>query len=183
MTEEKVLDKDTASAKSGAVSEEDVNKTAMADVVPTLLQKGTDVSIYVAEKNILHKWNILESERKFTITPFRLGPLYEISHRLLSLETVGIDNLKDAKDEDVLQFGLKNIVANKDILVEVIGWGLLNTKAGPSKRLLRFINDNVTVDELLKLLVIIVSYVDVIRFLACTVSAKKTSLLGTEKSK
>ncbi len=185
MAEEKVLNTDTAPGKSGAVSEEseeDVKKTAMKDIIPTLLQQGTDVTVSVSEKNILHRLRILKSEKKFTITPIKLGTLYKISHILLDLESDEIKNLKTIKDEAILELGLKNIVANKDKLIEVVGLGLVNCKQGPTKRLLNFLNDNITVEELLKLTILIVGNMDITRFLACTVSAKKINLLGTEKN-
>lgn len=168
--------------KLGAPSD-NKNNQIRQDAIDSILEKGVDFTITVQNKNILNKLNLTPSERKFVIYPIKMGTLLKISKILLDLDT---DELVGAmKDEDkeinLFDLGVKNIVENKDKMIKMIAYGIVNSEKEPSKNLIKFLNENLTAKEGLKLMTVIVRQMDVNPFLASLVSIKGMNLLQTKK--
>jgi len=80
-----------------------------------------------------------------------------------------------------MDLGAKNIVENKDKLIKMIAYGIVNSEKEPSKRLIRFLNENLTTKEGLKLMTLVIQQMDVSPFLASLVSIKGMNLLQIKK--
>jgi len=168
--------------KLGAPSDNENNQIRQ-NAVNSILEKGVDFKITVQNKNILHKLNLIPAERKFIIYPIKMGTLLKISKILLDLDTdelVGAMKNED-KEINLLDLGAKNIIENKDKMIKMIAYGIVNSEKEPSKRLIRFLNENLTAKEGLKLMTVIVQQMDVSPFLASLVSIKGMNLLQTKK--
>lgn len=168
--------------KLGAPSDNKNNRIRQ-DAIDSILEKGVDFKITVQNKNILHKLNLIPTERKFVIYPIKMGTLLKISEILLDLDTdelVGVMKNED-KEINLLDLGAKNIIENKDKMIKMIAYGIVNREKEPSKRLIKFLNENLTAKEGLKLMTVIVQQMDVNPFLASLVSIKGMNLLQTKK--
>jgi len=168
--------------KLGAPSD-NKNNQIRQDAIDSILEKGVDFTITIQNKNILHKLNLIPAERKFVIFPIKMGTLLKISKILLDLDT---DELVGAmknenKEINLLDLGAKNIIENKDKWIKMIAYGIINSEKEPSKNLIRFLNENLTTKEGLKLMTVVVQQMDVNPFLASLVSIKGMNLLQTRK--
>ncbi|MBA7566352.1 hypothetical protein ES695_06370 [Candidatus Atribacteria bacterium 1244-E10-H5-B2] len=168
--------------KLGAPSE-DKNNQIRRDAIDSILEKGVDFTITIQNKNILHKLNLIPAERKFIIFPIRMGTLLKISKILLDLDTDElVGAMKDENKEiNLLDLGAKNIIENKDKMIKMIAYGIVNSEKEPPKSLIRFLNENLTAKEGLKLMTLIVQQMDVNPFLASLVSIKGMNLLQNKK--
>lgn len=169
--------------KLGAPSD-NKNNQIRQDAIDSILEKGVDFTITTQNKNMLNKLHLIPSERKFIIYPIKMGTLLKISEILLDLDTeelLGV--MKDNKKEvNLLDLGAKNIIENKDKLIKMIAYGIVNKEKEPSKKLIKFLNENLTAKEGLKLMTVIVQQMDVNPFLASLVSIKGMNLLQTRKA-
>lgn len=168
--------------KLGAPSD-NKNNQIRQDAIDSILEKGVDFTIKIQNKNILHKYHLIPSERKFVIYPIKMGALLKISKILLDLDTdelVGAMKNED-KEINLLDLGAKNIIENKDKLIKMIAYGIVNSEKEPSKRLIKFLNENMTAKEGLKLMTVVVQQMDVNPFLASLVSIKGMNLLQIKK--
>lgn len=168
--------------KLGAPSD-NKNNQIRQNAIDLILEKGVDFTITIQNKGILNKLNLIPTERKFIIYPIKMGTLLKISEILLDLDT---DELVGAmKDENkqinLLDLGAKNIIENKDKMIKMIAYGIVNSEKEPSKSLIKFLNENLTAKEGLKLMTLIVQQMDVNPFLASLVSIKGMNLLQTKK--
>ena len=156
------------------------DKEIRQDAINSILEKGVDFTITITHKNILHKLNLSPTERKFVIYPIKMGALLKISKILLDLDTeelVGVMK-NEGKEVNILDLGAKNIVENKDKLIMMIAYGITNCEKEPPKSLIKFLNENLTTKEGLKLMTLVVQQMDVSPFLASLVSIKGMNLLA-----
>ena len=168
--------------KLGAPNEKE-NKQIRQNAVNSILEKGVDFTITIQNKNIFHRLNLIPSERKFIIYPIKMGALLKISEILLGLNTDELVGAMKKNDKEInfMDLGAKNIVENKDKLIKMIAYGIVNSEKEPSKKLIRFLNENLTTKEGLKLMTLIIQQMDVSPFLASLVSIKGMNLLQIKK--
>jgi hypothetical protein len=168
--------------KLGAPSD-NKNNQIRQDAIDSILEKGVDFTITTQNKNMLNKLHLIPSERKFVIYPIKMGTLLKISEILLDLNTdelVGAMK-NEVKEINLLDLGAKNVIENKDKLIKMIAYGIVNREREPSKKLIKFLNENLTAKEGLKLMTVIVQQMDINPFLASLVSIKGMNLLQTRK--
>jgi len=158
-------------------------KQVKQDAIDSILEKGVDFTITIQNKSILNKLHLAPTERKFVIYPIKMGALLKISKILLDLDTEELVGAMKNEEEkvNILDLGAKNIVENKDKLVKMIAYGIVNSEKEPSKKLIKFLNDNLTAKEGLKLMTLVIQQMDVSPFLASLVSLKGMNLLASKK--
>jgi len=113
-----------------------------------------------------------------------MGTLLKISKILLDLDTeelIGVMKTGE-KEVNILDLGAKNIVKNKDKLVKMIAYGIVNSEKEPPKDLIKFLNENLTTKEGLKLMTLVVQQMDVSPFLASLASLKGMNLLAKKET-
>jgi hypothetical protein len=159
------------------------DKEIRQNAIDSILEKGVDFTITIQNKNILHKLNLSPTERKFIIYPIKMGALLKISKILLDLDTEELSGVmkNEGREVNLLDLGAKNIVENKDKLILMIAYGITNCEKEPPKSLIRFLNENLTAKEGLKLMTLVVQQMDVSPFLASLVSIKGMNLLQTKE--
>lgn len=163
------------------------NKEIRQDAIDSILEKGVDFTITVQNKNIFNKLHLAPVKRKFVIYPINMGTMFKISKILLDLDTEELlGAMKDegenkGKDINILDLGAKNIIENKDKLIQMIAYGIVNNEKEPSKSLIKFLNDNLTAKEGLKILTLVIQQMNVSPFLASLASLKGMNLLAKNK--
>lgn len=159
------------------------NNQIRQDAIDSILEKGVDFTITIQTKGILNKLHLAPTERKFIIYPIKMGALLKISKIMLGLDTEELIGVMKSEGEgiNILDLGVKNIVENKDKLILMIAYGITNCEKEPSKKLIKFLNDNLTTKEGLKLMNLVVQQMNVSPFLASLVSIKGMNLLASEK--
>ena len=159
------------------------DKEIKRDAIDSILEKGVDFEITVTKMNILHKLNLISVKRKFVIYPINMGTMLKISELLLDLDTDELAGVmkSEGKEVNILDLGAKNIIENKDKLIKMIAYGITNSEKEPSKNLIKFLNENLTAKEGLRLMTLVVQQMDVSPFLASLVSIKGMNLLQTKK--
>ena len=154
------------------------------EIIRTILQDGVDFEITVRQRNLFHRLKLISQKRKFMIYPFNLGTLFNISKIILTMKEIELP-----ENEDLFATGIRNIIENKDKMVEIIALGIMNKKISmPWDRvkkwwIKRYINNTLEPRELLKIVNLVIAQMDVADFLASTVSIKKLNLVGTAKEK
>ena len=159
------------------------NNNIKKETIDTIFEEGTEFYITIDNPNILHKLHLLPKKRKFVIYPMKLGSLLKISKELIDINAEELENIKEDDTTDLFDIGLKNIIENKNKMVKIVSYGIINKNREPPKRLLKFLDNNLSAKELLRIIILIVQKMDVSDFLACIVSMKRISLLGAEKEK
>jgi len=159
------------------------NNQIRQNAVDSILEKGVDFTITIQNKNIFHKFNLITPERKFVIYPIKMGTLLKISEILLDLNTDELVGAMKNNDKEInfMDLGAKNIIENKDKLIKMIAYGIVNREKEPSKKLIRFLNENLTTKEGLKLMTLVIQQMDVSPFLASLVSIRGMNLLQIKK--
>ena len=153
------------------------------DAIDSILEKGVDFTITVQNKSIFNKLRLAPIKRTFVIYPINMGTMFKISEILLDLDTeelLGVmkNNGNDkGKDVNILDLGAKNIIENKDKLIKMIAYGIVNSEKEPSKSLIRFLNENLTAKEGLKIMNLVIRQMDVSPFLVSLMSIKGMNLL------
>ena len=160
------------------------DKEVRKDAIDSILEKGVDFTITVQNKNILNKLHLKPTERKFVIYPIKMGSLLKISKILLDLDTEELEGVmkSEGKEVNILDLGAKNIIENKDKLIMMIAYGIVNSEKEPPKSLIRFLNENLTAKEGLKVMTLVIQQMDVSPFLASLVSLKGMNLLANKKA-
>jgi len=159
------------------------DKEIRQNAIDSILEKGVDFTITIQNKTILNKLHLAPIERKFVIYPIKMGALLKISKILLDLDTEELVGAmkNEGKEVNILDLGAKNIIENKDKLIKMIAYGITNCEKEPSKRLIKFLNDNLTTKEGLRLMTLVVQQMDVSPFLASLASIKGMNLLAKKK--
>ncbi len=142
-----------------------------------ILEKGVDFDVELARPNWLHRIGLLPKVRKFVIKPLYLGTLFRVTKLILEIDT---DVLKEA-DGNLHAIGVESIARHKDGLVRIVALAVTNGDREPPKRLVRFLDRNLTPKDLLRLVMLVVQQMEVRDFLACMVSIRQISLSGAGK--
>ena len=145
------------------------SKVTPEEVVNTILEKGVDFTVTVNKLNLLHRIGLLPSKRKFIIYPIVMGSLLKIANLLSDMDVSYFEDKE--KMINLQEVGIDSIAKNKDKMVWVAAYGIVNSEKDPPKSLIRFLDRNLTSKEMLKLVILIVRQMDVSSFLTSTVSA------------
>ncbi len=178
MSKQAVLDKPEKEVSEGKTEEEII----APKVINALLQKGIDFDITVDHPSILHRLKILPKIRTLTIYPIKLGSLFNISKIILTM-----GNIEDLDNEDLFETGLKNIIANKDKMLEIVTLAILNRKISNPYLIMRkwllkrFLDRNISSNELVQLVQIALLQMGVTDFLASFVSIKRMNLVEAKR--
>jgi len=135
-----------------------------------ILQEGVDFSVTVAKPNILQRLRIISSVKKYKIYPIVLAPLMKISETINEIDPRFTQ--EPEKDKDVAFLVDDNIIQNKNRLVKIIAYGIENTGKSPSKKLMKFLGQNLTSKECLQLVMLIRRLMGNDYFFASTISLK-----------
>lgn len=163
---------------------EEIEKKFSPDIMRTLLQEGVDFEVTVKNKTFLHRFKLAPISRKFIVYPINLGTLLIISKVIMTMTEINaLDN------EDLFAVGIRNIMENKDKMVEVIALAILNRKTNTAVTklkkwwLVRYLDNNLDPRELLQLVNLVIAQMDVTDFLASFVSIKRLNLTEARKVK
>ena len=157
-------------------------------IINTLVEEGIPFHVTLLRKNIWNRIRLLRfglkafmrSEVAFTIHPISLGTLLKISKSLIAVEMVGVDG----KEASLFDITAHSVMANKDHMVKIIAYALVNARRDPPNGLIRFLDDNLSAKELLQVLTQVVRQMDVTDFLACIVSMKQNlQIVGANRKK
>ena len=152
-------------------------------IANAILEKGVDFEITVTRKNILHKFGMLPEKKKFVIYPIKLGTLLLISEALVQAKIKSPDKLKG---HELLDAALNSIIDNEKLVVQVIAFAILNRKIDTildkikAKRLSKYIERNLTAQESIKLLNIVITQMDIQSFFGFMVSIRGMDVIGAE---
>ena len=135
------------------------------EIIRTILQEGVDFEVTAGRR-----------KRKYIIYPINLGTLFNISKIILTMKEI------ELTEGDVFAIGMKNIAENKDKIVEIVALAILNCRITfwfrfKKWRLIRYLNQNLTAQELLRLIQLILVQMDVTDFLASFVSIRRLNLV------
>jgi len=152
-----------------------LEKETIQSAVDTMLEKGVDFRVTVDRPNLLHRLGLLQTEKIFVIYPIKLCAVLEISRRLQDMEGEKV-NMEDG--QDILRAGIDSIVKNHNVLIDVLAIAIHNQKGKPPGSLRRFLDANLTTQEALRLLALVVQQMSISDFLACMVSIKRVDMMG-----
>lgn len=150
----------------------------LSEVADTILEKEVTIQIDSLSPGLWEKCliraGIVKAQRSFTIKPAVLGTMIEISKLVLK---VGLDKFKS---ESMLGATYDLYRDHGDSLARIVGHAICNNETGPSNKLISFLKWNLTAEELMGIVGIVVKQLDVVNFISTIVSIRGTSLLKTE---
>jgi hypothetical protein len=124
---------------------------------------------------------LLPTTKRLVIYPINLGTLLNISSIITTMDGVSVDG-----DKDLFEVGIKNIIQNKDKIKEISALAIINKKIHTpwglwrKWRLMRYIDQNLSASELLKLMQLVIMQMGVTDFLASIVSVKRMNMTGAK---
>ena len=135
-----------------------------------MLQEGVDFEILGRNKT-----------RKLKIYPIKLGVLFEIASIINTMTKIDVD-----KKSDLFDIGIETICHNKDKMLEITALAIINSQKSPVRSikkwfLVRYLDRNLDPNELLTLIQLVTTQMDVTNFLASFVSIKKMNILEATK--
>jgi len=144
-----------------------------------MLETGVDFKVSVANPNILHRLGIRSSEKTFVIKPLVLGTMLQIARELSSIDSDDLDQQK------LIAAGIKSLFEHNDVMVIIVALAIRNSPEPPPVHLVRFLNKNLTSEDLYRLMNLVVKQMNVNPFLHALASvgilnpfAKKTKAIA-----
>lgn len=153
-------------------------KKILEQVPSTVFQEGVDFFIDVNNPGILHRLGLKRKSRYFTIKPIFLGTLTAISGEILQMGILDKKNL----EENPFDFSLEQVVKHREKLINIIALAIHNKPGNPPKELMKFLEHNLTVNEMLQVLNIVIRQMDVSNFIKSIISLRGMSLLNPEET-
>jgi len=154
------------------VNEDKVNK----EVVDTILQEGIDFFIEYNAPNILRRRGILPKSKKFVIRPLVMGTLIRVSKIMVDMKFT-----EKVSSENFTTQGMEMMAGHTNELIDIIALAIENRESRPNKRLTKLIRKNATPQEIVELINVVVSQMDVGNFMKSIISIKGVSLLQKEE--
>lgn len=147
-------------------------KNVKEKVVSALNEEPLRIEISRKRYRLLDVLFLRRRKRVFLVRPPVLGILVKISG---ILENINIDE-KDVEKQP-FEFGIKYLNSNKDDMLKIVGYALHGKKGEPAKSLLKFIDENLTSQELLILVTAILSLLNVKDFSSSIMLIQSMSLM------
>ena len=141
-------------------------------VVSSINEEPLRIEITKKEYGI---WDVIflrRRKRVFLVRPPVLGILVKISG---ILENIKIE--ESDLEKQPFEFGIEYLNKNKDDMLRIISYALHGKKGEPGKGLLKFINENLTAQELLILVSSILSLLNVKDFSTSIIAVQSMSLM------
>ena len=145
-------------------------------VVSAINEEPLKIEISRKKYRLLDVLFLRRKKRVFFVRPPVLGILVKISG---ILENIKIEE-KDVEKQP-FEFGIKYLNSNKDDMLKIVGYALHGKKGEPAKSLLKFIDENLTSQELLMLVTAILSLLNVKDFSTSIISAQGMSLMKSKE--
>lgn len=147
------------------------------EVADTILEKPVRVTVQILHprwwERIWMKFGWLTAERSFDIKPATLGNLIRISELMLSVDGV-------SGNESALDMVYQLYRDGGDKVAQVVAIGISNSKHDPPEKLIRFVKENFTAEDLTNVAMVIIRQMDVSNFIRTITLARGVSLLKTE---
>jgi hypothetical protein len=151
-------------------------KIIQEKVVSALLQEPVRIWVTIEHQNILHKLRILPRRKAYLVKPAVLATMVRISREILKLT-----DLSGVENEKIAAKLIENAESNVDALTNILSLAIHNRREYPSKRLKDFLMKNLTVTQMLQVIVMVVTQIDVQSFTTTITLIKGVSLLKTRE--
>ena len=125
-------------------------------VVSAINEEPLRIEISRKRYRLLDALMLRRKKMVFIVRPPVLGILVKISG-ILEKINIGEEDI----EEPSFQFGIKYLNRNKDDMLKIVGYALHGKKGEPAKRLTKFIEENLTSQELLMLVTTVLSLLNV----------------------
>jgi hypothetical protein len=156
-------------------------KQVLSAVADTILDKAVRVDVEILNprwwERIGIKFGWLSVKRTFHIKPATLGNMIRLSRILLGIEVDAYRSSQTALDANYQVYD-----KHGNALAKVIATAIANSKKGPSKRLINFVQENLTAKELVTISSIVVKQLDVVSFMTTIISIRGVSLLKPKET-
>lgn len=149
------------------------DKLIQRTALDAILNEGVDFTIKVANPSLLHKLNLRPLERQFILKPLVVGSVIRITKVMLDMEFPE----EKVSAEDFVKQSISLMNTNVPKFVEIIAYAITNQETNPSVSLLKFLKDNLTQQEIMSLLSIIVEQLNIKDFMSSIISLKGVSLI------
>ena len=152
-------------------------KKITREAVDTILQEGIDFFIeynnpnWFVRKGILPK--VFKKERHFVINPIVTGTLIRISKIMADMEFVETINR-----DDFMTKGLDLMAKDSEQLIDIIAFAITNSEKKPSKGLIKFLKQNLTMDEVVQITTFVLKQMNVVDFMNSIILIKGMSLIN-----
>ena len=164
-------------AANRQIEDQEERLVELIGTVDAVLDNAVRVDIEVLHPVWWEGWGIkfgwLPAKRTYNIKPATLGTMIRISKLLLEIE---IESLKT--NTSALDANYKLYDQHGEHLAQVVAIAIQNNKEQPDKKLVRFLQNNLTGKELFSITQVVVKQLDVLSFMSTIISIRGVSLLN-----
>lgn len=150
-------------------------------VSDTTLDKPDTIKVDVQPQGklqeILQRFGLMKKTRVFLLKPLYLGTLIRISQLVLSLE---IKLPESGSSSNLLESNYKAVSEHGHTLARIVAIAIQNTEKEPSDRMIRFIVNNFTSQELVGVLTLILLKMDLKNFMTSIISVRGLNVLVSQ---
>lgn len=139
-------------------------------VADTLLDQSIEIVINVRRLNILQRLGFLKKQKIYQVRKLTLGALIAVSRELVNVNI-------DIESPDLWNELLKQMPGNVEALARIVAIVLSDTRNQPPSRIVAFVKDNMTANDLMHAVIAVVESMDVKSFMSSIISIKGMSLL------
>ena len=154
-----------------------VAKDILSATADAVLDNAVRVDIEVLRPVWWERWSIkfgwLPGKRTYNIKPATLGTMIRISKLLLEIEIESLTTNTGALDANYKLYD-----QHGEHLTQVVAIAIQNSTDLPDKKLVRFLQNNLTGKELFSITQVVVKQLDVLSFMSTIISIRGVSLLN-----
>jgi hypothetical protein len=143
-----------------------------------ILQEPIQFRITVNEPNLLHKLRILPKQKKVVLKPIVLGTLLRISK---VVNDIRFNEEEKLDGVNIIAKTLEYALSDTDCLVEIIALAIINSEKKPSESFRKFIRENLSAKQMLDVLTMVVSQLNVTDFMNSIILVKGMSLINARE--
>lgn len=147
----------------------------LKEVANAVTQEPVFVNVTILPRNRIHKLlqkkKLMPAKRTLVLEPVTLGTLIRISKLLVGID-VGVFDMQSQ-----LESSYKVIERYGDTAAAIVALAIKNAKERPSPALVRFIKSNLSTQELLYVMSLVLRQMNVTGFMATIISMKGLNML------
>jgi hypothetical protein len=158
------------------------NQKTLEDVVDAITTKETTIEIDIIARNRVYKWLQKRGwhplKKKYVMRPLVIGNMYRISRLLVGINV----NSDEAKKGLSLAIAHKMVVDHMDTMVEIVAIAIHNQRSLPGDQLKSELRDNLTAQDMMKLLLVMLHQSNLQAFIHSIISTAGLNVLDKNEN-
>lgn len=156
-------------------------KETLDNVASAVLQDPIEIEVIIPPRSKLHAFmqrkGIQKKARRFILRPIYLGSLIRISKLLIGIDFNVPDIMDKIKNGSFLELNYIAIAKHGNSIAEIVAIAIQNNDEKPNPKLVKFIVNNFTANELKGVLTLVIRQMDLTSFMSSIIAVKGMNVL------